>query len=92
MKLGNLLRVFLACFGFALASAPLSMRACAACFGQSDSPLAEGMNMGILALLVVVVFVLGGIASFFVYLAKKSAAVSSMAAAPPPQPATQTTD
>lgn len=49
------------------------VNACSACFGQSDSPLAQGMNMGILSLLVVVVFVLGGVAAFFVYLAKKSA-------------------
>ncbi len=48
--------------------------ACAACYGKSDSALAEGMNWGIFTLLVVVAAVLGGIASFFVYLAKRSAA------------------
>ena len=37
-----------------LSSAPAF--ACAACFGQSDSSLAQGMNMGILALLMVPVF------------------------------------
>ena len=51
--------------------------ACAACFGQSDSPLAKGMNMGIFSLLVVVVFVLSGIAAFFIYLAKKSSAAAA---------------
>jgi hypothetical protein len=46
--------------------------ACAACYGQSDSPMAEGMNWGILALLVVVGTVLSGITGFFVFIAKKN--------------------
>lgn len=46
--------------------------ACAACFGKSDSPLAEGMNWGIFALLCVIVPVLGGVAAFFIYLARKA--------------------
>jgi hypothetical protein len=58
--------------------------ACAACFGRSDSPLAEGMNWGIFSLMAVVVSVLGGIASFFIYLARRSAA-HSVPAAPAPQ-------
>jgi len=49
-----------------------SVFACTACFGQSDSPLAEGMNWGILTLLGVIVGVLGCITSFFVYIAKRS--------------------
>ena len=73
----------LAAAGGALMFAPGSLRACAACYGQSDSPLAKGMNWGILSLLAVVVFVLGSVAVFFVYLAKKSAA----AGAEPPPPA-----
>lgn len=48
--------------------------ACAACYGQSDSPMANGMNWGIFTLLVVVVGVLGSIAAFFIYLARKTAA------------------
>jgi uncharacterized BrkB/YihY/UPF0761 family membrane protein len=56
---------------------PQSAKACAACFGRSDSALAKGMNMGILSLLVVVVFMWIGFAAFFVYLARKSAAISS---------------
>ena len=59
---------------------PDMLWACAACYGQSDSPMAKGMNWGIFSLLVVVVFVLGGIATFFVYLAKKSATTGSEAA------------
>ena len=51
--------------------------ACAACYGQSDSPLAAGMNWGILSLLVVIVGVLGGVAAFFVVLARRAARVST---------------
>ncbi len=46
--------------------------ACAACFGQSDSSMARGMNMGIFALLLVITSVLCGIAGFFVYVARRS--------------------
>ena len=53
---------------------PNPLWACAACYGQSDSPMAKGMNWGIFSLLGVVVLVLGGVASFFIYLGKKSAA------------------
>jgi hypothetical protein len=56
--------------------------ACSACFGQSDSRLAQGMNMGILSLLVVVIFVLSSIGAFFIYLARRSAQRS---AKPAPQ-------
>lgn len=56
----------------ALAFCPASLWACTACYGQSDSPLAEGMNWGILTLLGVVLCVLTGITSFFVYIAKRS--------------------
>ena len=31
--------------------APKSVLACAACFGESDSPLAKGMNWGILSVM-----------------------------------------
>lgn len=50
-----------------------SVFACAACFGKSDSPLAQAMNWGIFSLLAVVVTVLGGIASFFIFLARRAA-------------------
>ena len=44
----------------AFALAPTSLLACAACYGKSDSPLAQGMNWGIFTLLgVVTVPVLG---------------------------------
>jgi hypothetical protein len=57
-----------------LALRPDSVLACAACYGQSDSPLAQGMNWGIFSLLAVVGCVLSGIAMFFVHVSKRSAA------------------
>ena len=51
-----------------------TLLACAACYGQSDSPMAHGLNGGILSLLIVVVGVLGSIAAFFIYLARRAAA------------------
>ena len=67
---------------------PGSLLACAACYGQSDSPLAAGMNWGILSLLVVIVLVLGGVAASFVSMARRAAAVAaaSTAAAGRPSP------
>jgi hypothetical protein len=62
---------------------PASLLACAACYGQSDSPMAQGMNWGILSLLGMIAMVLGGVAGFFVYLARKSAALSRLPAAEP---------
>jgi hypothetical protein len=64
-----------------LALHPGALWACAACAGQSDSPMAKGMNWGIFSLLAVVAMVLGGVTSFFVFLAKKSAAVTAASVA-----------
>jgi len=47
--------------------------ACAACTGQSDSPMAHAMNAGIFSLMAVIVSVLAGAATFFVFLARKGA-------------------
>jgi hypothetical protein len=60
---------------------PASARACAACFGQSDAPMARGMTWGIFSLLGVIVLVLGGVAGFFIHLARKSASVPTGAPA-----------
>jgi hypothetical protein len=68
---------------------PVSLFACAACYGASDSPMAQGMNWGIFSLLGVVVMVLGSIATFFVFIGKKSAAAANppeTAAAPESEP------
>jgi hypothetical protein len=72
-------RFVLLAAGIALIAVPTSLRACAACYGQSDSPLASGVTWGILSLLVVVMSVLGSIVAFFVYINKKSAAVAMTA-------------
>ena len=50
--------------------------ACPVCFGQSDSPLANAMNLGILAMLGVVVAVLAGFASFIVHLNRRARLVA----------------
>jgi len=63
--------------GLGAVALPGSVWACAACYGQSDSPLAQGMNWGIMTLLVVIACVLGGIVSFFVYLGWRSSAKGS---------------
>ncbi len=47
--------------------------ACAACFGASDSKLAEGMNAGIFALLGIISGVLLAIAGFFFYIVRRAA-------------------
>jgi hypothetical protein len=70
-------RPILCALVIALAMAPHSLRACAACYGASDAPMARGMNWGIFSLLGVVVVVLGGIAAFFFRVARRSAALAA---------------
>lgn len=50
--------------------------ACAACYGESDAPMADGMNAGIFTLLIVVGGLLGGIAGFFIYIMRRSACLA----------------
>jgi hypothetical protein len=57
--------------------APRPALACPVCFGQSDSPMALAMQMGIIAMLVVVAGVLGGFASFFIYLMRRAKLVAA---------------
>lgn len=64
-------------FALLLALAPRSALACAVCFGQSDSKLAVGMNMGIFTLLFVIGSVLVIFASFFIFLARRAARFAS---------------
>lgn len=52
--------------------------ACAACFGQSDDPMAKGMNAGIFALLGVVTVVLGGFFAFMIFLARRASSHSQV--------------
>lgn len=71
----------LAALGLLLSWGGVRVNACATCVGATDSALAEGMNFGILTLLVVIVSVLAGVASFFVYLARRSGSLPEAGAA-----------
>jgi hypothetical protein len=46
--------------------------ACPVCFGASDAPAIQGMQMAIIALLIVTAAVLGGFAAFFVVLMRRA--------------------
>jgi maltodextrin utilization protein YvdJ len=45
--------------------------ACSVCFGQSDSPLAQGTNMAIFFMLAVTGVMLASFAGFFIYLIRR---------------------
>ncbi|HEY1787804.1 MAG TPA: hypothetical protein VGJ73_06590 [Verrucomicrobiae bacterium] len=53
---------------------PSPLFACAACFGKSSDPLAQGMNWGIFTLLAIVAMMLTSIATFFFVLIRRAAA------------------
>jgi hypothetical protein len=59
-----------------LMAAPRVALACPICFGQNDSPLAKGVNMGVFFMLGVVGVVLGAFASFFIYLSRRARLVA----------------
>ncbi len=67
-------------FGIVL-SAPESVLACPACVGTTDSPLATGMNLGILTLVGVTITMLLAMGAFFVHLARRA----RLAPAPSPR-------
>ena len=73
------LKLLIASAFCAAAFHPVSLFACAACYGASDSPMAKGMNWGIFSLLGVVAMVLGSVATFFVFIGKKAAAAADEA-------------
>jgi hypothetical protein len=59
---------------------PAKMFACAACGsanGQIDSPLADGMNLGILTLMVFIGTVLAGSCAFFIRILRRSEALAA---------------
>ena len=76
----KLFRNLILAAGLAMFS-PSPLFACAACYGRSDSPLAHGMNWGILSLLGVVVLMLSSIATFFFFLIRREAAAQARKAA-----------
>ena len=61
----------------AFVALPSAVLACPVCFGQSDSPMAWGTNMGIFFMLGLTVFVLAGFASFFIYLMRRAKLVDT---------------
>lgn len=65
---------------------PTRLSACATCFGRSDSALAQGMNMGILSLLIVIFTVLCACSWFFIQLARRSAQIAAQTDARPSPP------
>jgi hypothetical protein len=58
---------------------PKAAFACPVCFGENDSPLASGINYGILAMLVVVAGLWVAFASFFIYLRRRAKLVEAAA-------------
>ena len=60
--------------------APRAALACPVCFGQNDSLLARGVNVGVFVMLGFVAAVLGAFATFFVYLARRARLAESAAA------------
>jgi hypothetical protein len=75
----NRLTMLLALLALVVLALPESASACAACYGASDSPLAKGMNMGILFLLGVIGSVLIGITAFFIFVARNAARLAAAA-------------
>lgn len=65
---------------FALLSQQAAL-GCAVCYGASDSPLAQGMNWGIMVLLGFIGSVLAGVSLFFVHVLRRAAALERAAAA-----------
>ena len=61
----------------ALLGMPRLALACPVCFGQSDAPLAQAINAGVIAMLVVVAGMLGSFATFIVYLARRARALDA---------------
>ena len=66
-------RAFAAAASALAALSPAPLLACATCYGASDSPMAQGMNWGILSLLGVILSVLTFIVAFFVHVGRTSA-------------------
>lgn len=77
--LAKKLSVAIALFVFA---AQQSAPACAACYGASDSPLAQGMNWGIMVLLGFVFCVLSAVTGFFIYIIRRANALAATTATP----------
>src|SRR5438477_1650990 len=55
-----------------LLAVPRGALACPVCFGQSDSPMAWGTQLGVFFMLGVTVSVLAAFAGFFIYLMRRA--------------------
>jgi hypothetical protein len=69
-------KTILAALLLMMLAVPRAALACPVCFGQSDSPMAQGVNMGMYFLLAVIGGVLVAFASFFIYLARRARALA----------------
>jgi hypothetical protein len=67
--------------GAAAVLLPANALACPVCFGVTDSPVADGVNLAILVLLGVTGTVLGGFAAFFRHLVRQARAARAAAEA-----------
>lgn len=56
----------------AVVATPHMARACAVCFGASDAPQTQGLNMAIMTLLLVIGGVLAAFATFFLHLRRQA--------------------
>lgn len=65
-----------ALFTSLLVAAPRVALACPVCFGQSDSPMAKAVNIGIFFMLGIVAVMLTAFASFFIYLSRRARMVA----------------
>ncbi len=74
-------KLLLGLVALGMVAAPAA-RACATCYGASDSPLAQGMNWGIMVLLGFIFSVLAGVTGFFVYIVRRANALAATAAPP----------
>lgn len=64
----------------AMLSHPAGARACAACYGEPNSPASRGLTLAIFALAVVVMGVLGGVVAFFIHANRKAGLLEAVAA------------
>ena len=72
MPFRKLSKLILAAVACVVTATPSSLLACAACTGKTDSPLAVGMNWGIVTLLGVVLSVLSCFVVFFVHVVRRT--------------------
>jgi hypothetical protein len=80
MNVANPVRVMVLAAMLAMLSHPAGARACAACYGEPNSPASRGLTLAIFALAVVVMGVLGGVVAFFINANRKAGLLEAVAA------------